>query len=392
MRPVLALILSVAPSLAAQADAPGAKPTGSDAKDQTPSSFARFVKVGDGGHLDTAVTKYRNQDGVEVSLFAAVHIADPGHYDELQRRFAACDALLYELVGPEDYRPRPGDERAGNPISFLQTAMKSGLELEFQLDAVDYAAANFVHADMSAQEFQAAMASRGESLLTLLWRSMVSGMKTAGEGDGEAGKFDLVTAFRSGEGRHQLRMWLGQQLEGVEKLAAGFGDGDKGSTLVEGRNEKCLLVLQQQIAAGRKQLGIYYGAAHLPHMEQRLVKDLGFHKVDHEWLCAWDCSKRPDPKFDRANLVKCQQARAQATKIAAAAKAWSGAHERHLPTLAQLAVGPDGAAGDAIAAQDPWGRDFVLRAGSRSGQIVVVSAGPDGVLDNRDDIVVRSAQ
>ncbi|HLQ36866.1 MAG TPA: hypothetical protein VK348_03630, partial [Planctomycetota bacterium] len=31
----------------------------SDAPDQTPSEFVRFVKVGDGGHLDTAITTYK---------------------------------------------------------------------------------------------------------------------------------------------------------------------------------------------------------------------------------------------------------------------------------------------------------------------------------------------
>jgi hypothetical protein len=53
-------------------------------------------------------------------------------------------------------------------------------------------------------------------------------------------------------------------------------------------------VLDQQIKAGKKKLGIFYGAAHYPDMEQRLLKD-GFKKTKHDWLNAWDVAK-PQPK------------------------------------------------------------------------------------------------
>ncbi|GAB4148100.1 MAG: hypothetical protein Fur0037_16380 [Planctomycetota bacterium] len=140
-----------------------------DEDSAVPSDFVRFVEQSEGGHLDTAITTYRNEDGVMVTLLGAVHIADPSHYAELQRRFQAFDALLYELVGPEDYRPRPGDARSSKGfVSIMQNLLKHGLELQFQLDAVDYAKENFVHADMTADAFQAEMAASGESLLGLM--------------------------------------------------------------------------------------------------------------------------------------------------------------------------------------------------------------------------------
>ncbi|HET7843268.1 MAG TPA: hypothetical protein VFL14_03895, partial [Xanthomonadales bacterium] len=124
-------------------------PAPSDAPDKTPSDFVRFVKVGDGGHLDTAITKYARGD-VELVLFAAVHIADGACYATLNDRFTTCDVLLYELVGPADYRPTKDREPRGfNPISMLQQGLKNMLELSFQLDEIDYQAPNFVHADMT---------------------------------------------------------------------------------------------------------------------------------------------------------------------------------------------------------------------------------------------------
>lgn len=287
------------PLLAQERAAPEPAPAAQDPQTTTPSEFARFVREGDGGHLDTAITTYRNQDGVEVTMYGALHIADTAHYQELQRRFAAHDALLYELVGPENYRPRPG-QRTSGMVSLLQRALKTGLQLDFQLDAIDYRQDNFVHADMTPEEFREAQTEAGESLLGLMWQSMMKEMQRIREG-GEVdpamqqfAEMDLVTAFRNNEGRHLLRMVFAAQLQSVEKAAAGFSPDGKPSVLLEGRNEKCLQVLAREMKGGRKKLGIYYGAAHLPHLEQRLVKDLGFHKVKHEWLQAWDCTKRPD--------------------------------------------------------------------------------------------------
>lgn len=293
---LLVLATACGPAQGQEPDAAPADP----AQTKTPSEFTRFVKVDDGGHLDTAITTYRNQDGVEVTLFGAVHIADGGHYRTLQERFRAHDALLYELVGPENYRPTPGESRGGF-VSLLQRMLKTGLELEFQLDGIDYRQDNFVHADLTPKEFAAMQQEKGESLLGLMWQSMVREAKRAreaGESGGGLGDVDLVAAFRNNEGRHTLRMLFASQLQDVERIAAGFGDGDKGSVLVEGRNERCLEVLQREIKAGRRQLGIYYGAAHLPHLEQRLVADLGFRKVRQEWLVAWDCTRRPDKATD----------------------------------------------------------------------------------------------
>ena len=51
---------------------------------------------------------------------------------------------------------------------------------------------------------------------------------------------------------------------------------------------------------GRKKLGIFYGAAHMPDMEKRLQK-MGFAQVGKpRWLVAWDIGsrlERPDPKI-----------------------------------------------------------------------------------------------
>lgn len=363
-----------------------------DTKTGTPSDFARFVAADTGGHFDVAITTYRNEDGVTVRLFAAVHIADGSHYEALQRRFAGCGRLLYELVGPEDYRPRRGESRGGM-VSMLQQGMKSGLELEFQLDGVDYGAENFVHADMTPEEFEASMDERGETLFSMMLQMGFDAQSRVGkpqeEGDDtdvidEAGAdrprqkpFDLIQAFRSGEGRHQLRLMMAQQLEALEGMSSG-----RGTTLLEGRNEKCLTVLKREIAAGHKDLGIYYGAAHLTHMEKRLTEDLGFRKVDHEWIVAWDCTKRPDPKFDRELFRARRKAKDEVASLRAAVRKWTATQEGEgaPPSFEQLEWNG--------ARVDPWGNPYSIDV--VDGECDVTSLGQDGTAGTGDDLHAAS--
>lgn len=389
-----AAVLAAFASLLAAAPAQAA----GDAPDAIPSDFVRFVEAGDGGRLETAITRYRKDD-VEVTFFAAVHIADAACYAALNDRFTTCDALLYELVAAPDARPAKGQrERGFSPVSLLQRGMKTSLELAFQLDEIDYQAANFVHADMTPQEFEQSMSERGESMLSMMFDMMQQTARQQraqaderdGDGDGAAAAakpFDLVAAFRSGEGRHLLRMTFGRQLEQVEGMMA----GGKGSTLLEGRNEKCLEVLQRELQAGKKRLGVYYGAAHFPHMERRLVEDLGFAKAGHEWLVAWDCKKRPDPKLDRELIRRRQLAKAQLADLIDAAKSVRIARGAEpVPTAAELvAWRDDGGAPIYIGpGQDPWGQDYVVRKRPQGTRWEAASAGQDKAMGTDDDLVV----
>lgn len=374
----------------------GQDPVLDDGQTQVPSDFVRFVKVGDGGHLDTAVTTYE-KDGVKVIFYGAVHIADRAIYQEMNKRFKTCDALLYELVGPEDYRPTKDRESTGfNPIAMLQLGMKQSLGLTFQLDEVDYQPENFVHADMTPEEFQSSMLEHGESLMSIMFDMMVNGMQTQLEqqdADEQSGKpeaaFDLVKAFRSREGQHLMRVTFAAQLEQMEMMAAG-GDG---STLLEGRNEKCLKVLRREIGKGKKRLGIYYGAAHLPHMEQRLVEDMGFKKVAQEWLVAWDCKKRLDPKKDMKLAKLIRTCKRDLGKLAKVGKEYRKVHATDLKALPESVralkkFGVEAGQSYDGPFTDPWGSDFRITGRKWGNRWKLISNGPDKKPDTDDDIKV----
>jgi hypothetical protein len=86
----------------------------------------------------------------------------------------------------------------------------------------------------------------------------------------------------------------------AEQFEESGDDGGLGATvstiLVADRNKAALKVLQKEIAKGRKKIGIFYGAAHMPDFEKRLAEDFDLKKDKEEWLTAWDLKpKRGTP-------------------------------------------------------------------------------------------------
>ena len=144
----LAFLALAMPSFAATAGDDVAKPAA------LTKEFIRFVKTGRvEGHVDTATKSYsRVSDQVQVSLVAVVHVGDGAYFDGLQRMFAGYDAVLYEMIRDRETEPT-AEVGTDHPVSQLQIGMKTLLELEFQLDRIDYGKTNFVHADLDPATF-----------------------------------------------------------------------------------------------------------------------------------------------------------------------------------------------------------------------------------------------
>lgn len=259
------------------------------ASEKTPE-FVRVHKVGGKPQaLQTIIATYRDPDdeaGVEVTLFGAVHVGELDYYQKLNEMFRHYDALLYEMVmDPELGIPDP-EERGISPVSTIQVGMKTSLGLEFQLDEIDYKAPNFVHADMNPQEFFECMEARKEGVFQMLLRSMGSGL--AMQSSGKSSDIDLLAALVSPDRTKAMRRAFAGQMEMMEGQMAALTGEDGKSTLITERNAKAFEVLHEQIAAGKKKIGIFYGAGHLKDMHQRLIGEMGMQLVDTEWLDAWN--------------------------------------------------------------------------------------------------------
>jgi hypothetical protein len=250
--------------------------------------------------MQTAIVRYVPKDGaskdvsLQVDLIAAVHIADPAYYDNLNARFKQYDVLLYELVAPEGTVVEKGRGTSNaHPIGAMQNVFKDVLQLDHQLEDVDYTCKNFVHADMSPDDFKKAMEERNDSFLQMYFRLIGQAMAKQSEmaAKGETSDFELFSALLAEDRPRRLKIVLAKQLSEMESLMVSFG-GEDGSVIITDRNKKALAVLKQEIADGKKKIGIFYGAGHLSDMDKRLRSDFGLQPVSITWLTAWDLKEK----------------------------------------------------------------------------------------------------
>lgn len=263
---------------------------------ETPTDFIRFVAEESSDSLQTAVVRYASPQQAQIDLVGAIHIADKAYFDALNERFKGYDAVLYELVGPpiqeRDKDTVTADSQKLQWVGQLQMMMQNTLKLHGQLEGIDYQAKNFVHADMNMRQFTQTQEQKQESFLTLYLKAMQA-QKSAntkrGVNTDAAGMVMLLKILTMKDSSLELKRLLAQQFDTVEDLIAGVETGG-GTALIGERNRVALEVMDQQIAAGKKRLAIFYGAAHLADMEERLLKQ-GYKRVKVEWLKAWDLPK-----------------------------------------------------------------------------------------------------
>src|SRR5690606_24568432 len=180
------------------------------------------------------------------------------------------DAVLYELVALGGTRLAQGEPGAGTQlVGMAQVGLTGMLELAFQLEQIDYTRPNFKHADLSPEEFAESMKAKGESLLSMMLRMM--GQAIAAEAKQPAGKSDaqmLLALFSKDRPLRLKRILAGQLSEMGGGIAA--LEGPTGSTLVSERNKRAVEVLEREIKNGSRRVAIFYGAAHMPDMAERI--------------------------------------------------------------------------------------------------------------------------
>lgn len=235
-----------------------------------------FIRVqtekGEVTSLQTASVVYKKGD-LTVDLVGVIHVGDKAYYRGLQRQLATYDSLLYELVAPKGVVP----ERKASMFGMI---VKAIADLDMQLACINYRKANFVHADLSFQEI---LDKNGGGLVVglKLLADMLQKNKSSDELEGIAREMsvaDTPLALKKAFAK-MLVAQMGGEVKG------GLLDG----LLIKDRNKKVMESLDEQMKGGKKKIGIFYGAAHMPDFEARLEK-LGFKREKVIWHTAWDLS------------------------------------------------------------------------------------------------------
>lgn len=280
--------------------------------------YVRYTGDNKRGKLETVVVTMK-KGGVNVELIGAVHIADTAYYQALTKLFTGYEDLLFELVDGqrmkeemEGKRPvrrkgkaalvEPGEKAAPKDDEDRSPAFKiiSGLmhgfgnyfHLQYQTDGIDYHTKNFVHADVSMDEFVRLQAEKGESFISLIEKAITAQLEIGSHPEAEPKGSQLLLALLGDSSG--LKVAMARQLAMADDLVKAMEEGD-GSVIISERNKKALAVFDREVAAGRKNLGIFYGAAHLFDMEKRLEQK-GYQRTGERWMTAWDIKPRVDEK------------------------------------------------------------------------------------------------
>jgi hypothetical protein len=283
-----------------RADTPNGKPA--DAK----KAVSKFIRLQRNDQkqptaLETAIVRYvpaSGEGGLTVDLIAAVHVGDKAYYEKLNKQMERYDVLLYELVAPQGTRiPKGGKRDSDNPLALIQQMTKTMLGLELQTEQVDYTKKNFVHADMSPEQMAAAIKDRGDDGLTLflgvaadLLRQQNLQQRKQQKEPAKEADVDPLALLLDPEAGTKLKRTMAEQLGDLESGAGNLGQ-TLNTILVSDRNKAALKVFQTELAKGKKKIGIFYGAAHMPDFEKRLREDFGLKRDSDQWLKAWDLEK-----------------------------------------------------------------------------------------------------
>ncbi len=251
----------------------------------------RFMERPDGkAELQTAVVPFTHTDGTQVDLVSVVHIGDDDYFQSMNRVLSGYDVVLYELVGgPMETRQERDARQEIGVTHLLQRVVQSMLGLRYQLDAIDYDRANFVHADATWEDWETLMEARNQSMATLFTRAFelqsdpetLKQLEEMGSEETMAKLMTAVTEFNPDNFKRTLAPLLSESEHFIMAL-----EGDDGTVIITERNKIVMERLEAERAKGHKKIGVFYGAGHMPDFRNRLLAD-GFKEGEKTWMPAW---------------------------------------------------------------------------------------------------------
>ena len=199
------------------------------------------------------------------------------------------DGAAGDLEVTNDTLPRPGLQLVEGDN--LQSELAGALGLAFQLDGIDYDRPHFRCSDMSMDQLQRAMLAEGLDMGPLeggLTGSSLSGriamfilrtirlINVVFDGVlSDAGKVMLIELFSDEAFMEQSLRQVG---EGFERV------------LIDQRNQIVIDDLREIVEGERdvQSVAIFYGAAHMPDLAERLSEQLAYQPDGEQWFTAFE--------------------------------------------------------------------------------------------------------
>lgn len=275
--------------------------------------------------LETSIVAFTgqyNERPVSVSLIGAIHLAEKDYYLALNEKFQEFDVVVFELVAPKGaeiksllkYDP-DGASKAPSPVNvvgFIQYWIGKALGFSYQVDCVNYGVDNLVRGDCDAEEFYVKLLVNGDffrffynvfldsfladpdredlstaGLLAICCASdkrLVARRYSALEMEGDS----FVEAERQTRELNALKT-LDANDEEYQQLLEKYQLKERENVIIHFRNQKALQEVRRQLQHGHSNIAVFYGAAHLPDLAEKLQDDFNLQLDPNvEWLRAWD--------------------------------------------------------------------------------------------------------
>jgi hypothetical protein len=240
-------------------------------------AYVRTVQSGsDTFSVQTASLVFRRAGSPEIELVGAMHAAESSYYQSLQKRLSRADLVLYELVVDERDAKENHDamQRAEEKSAFSRLAAAQGLVSQNR--GIDVKKKNFRRCDMTFQQMIAKLQEEAKQGAGQGGQAKEAKREFAKLGRVLDGRSWMMNAVVRLVGmNHGLRERVRFML-----VASGQASDEDDSLhprlqqlILEDRNEFAMNEIAKVLRRENHQrIAIFYGAAHLPDMEKRLVR------------------------------------------------------------------------------------------------------------------------
>lgn len=249
--------------------------------------------------LQTASVEYRPARGAGPSIWlvGVAHLGTREYFQALQQRLDGMTVVLYEGVGLHDVKQAPGTVTDGAGV---QATLARALGLSFQLDVIDYRRPHFLNSDLHVPELQDEVRKHAPSTAEPQSEEMLDQLVEALQGSGVAGgalnqMIGLLGA--SPQMRETTKVMLVEVLSQAGELLAVAKNvspvmKELFDVLLTQRNAIVLRDLRTQLARLKpgQNVAVFYGAAHMDEIAEKLRTDFGYAPAATQWDTAFTAS------------------------------------------------------------------------------------------------------
>ena len=263
-----------------------------DEKSDPASRAVRYVKGDHGAALQVRDVMFEGPQGQKLELTGAIHIGDAAYYEAINQHLKQFDTVLFELVASaEDVKAlQKGEKRtkhddAKASLSEIYKILADDiLQLTSQMEKVDYTLPTMVHADFSDMELKVALEARKLSMEAIMGNVSPWKLKML---------LNVVKLFIPKDDPAAVKRLMAPMFGSVAAGKIG-GDNKVMEVIINERNKRVLEVLDAQVAAGKKNIAVFYGAGHFADLTASLLAK-GWKQTGENWRTAWDIPNPPAP-------------------------------------------------------------------------------------------------